>query len=288
MGFGCAGVNREERDLPASDKGSRRPSYYSSSRNRRQGYSSRASASGTRAPRSQSAASSAARMKAQREQEAISRKTERSGKAAGKGALLILAVSLIAIKAFSSLPSTVKTSAQKSVGITKVTGSTTTTFAKSVSSTPSSSGITGGSVSPDQVVLPQASPSGSVSGSSSATKPSTVTTRSSSSVSPVVSSSNSLVTVRVFNGTDVAGAAGKFTSQLAKIGYDVVAASNATTQNLSKTSVYYSPGYESQAAKLAAAIGLAASSIKPVSFSTPIPNVQPSDLNVVLGTDKAS
>ena len=231
-------------------------------------------------------------MKAQREKEALSRKTQRSSKAAGKGAILILAVSLIAIKAFSSLPSTVKTSADKGVGISKVSRSTTTTFANSISSKAtagsSSSGVSG---SPDQVVLPQATSGTSSSSSSSSVgssvKSSTSTTAAISPVASNSSSANSLVTVRVFNGTDVAGAAGKLTNQLASEGYDVVAAANATTQNITVTFVYYSPGYQSQAGKLAATLGLGLSSVKPVSFSMPTPSVQPSDLNVVLGTDKA-
>ena len=230
-------------------------------------------------------------MRAQREQEVVSRKRERSGKAAGKGAILILAISLIAIKAFSSLPSTVKTSSDKSLGITKAAHSTTTTFAKSVSSAPSSnSGVSGGSVSPDQVVLPQISPSkGSSSATDGSPATSTKTTSTVSAANPSASSSvsNSQVTVRVFNGTNVAGAAGKVTNQLAQLGYNVVAAANANTQNITTTEIYYSPGYTSQADRLAVALGLGVSSVKPISFATPIPAVQPSDLNVVLGTDKA-
>ena len=230
-------------------------------------------------------------MRAQREQEVVSRKRERSGKAAGKGAILILAISLIAIKAFSSLPSTVKTSSDKSLGITKAAHSTTTTFAKSVSSAPSSnSGVSGGSVSPDQVVLPQISPSKGLSSAtdgSAATSTKTTSTVSAANPSASSSVSNSQVTVRVFNGTNVAGAAGKVTNQLAQLGYNVVAAANANTQNITTTEIYYSPGYTSQADRLAVALGLGVSSVKPISFATPIPAVQPSDLNVVLGTDKA-
>ncbi|MDA8270784.1 MAG: LytR C-terminal domain-containing protein [Actinomycetota bacterium] len=277
--------------MPASYRSSRRPRHSGSSRNRRV-YAGGSSTPSTRASRSRSVPTSAARMRAQREQEVVSRKTERSGKAAGKGAILILAISLIAIKAFSSLPSTVKTSSDKSLGITKALHPTTTTFAKSVSSAPSSnSGVTGGSVSPDQVVLPQISPSKGSSGANSGSASTSVkTTGTVSPGNPAAASSsvsNSQVTVRVFNGTNVAGAAGKVTNQLAQLGYNVVAAANANTQNITTTEIYYSPGYTSQADRLAVALGLGVSSVKPISFATPIPAVQPSDLNVVLGTDKA-
>lgn len=77
------------------------------------------------------------------------------------------------------------------------------------------------------------------------------------------------------------------TNQLAQLGYDVVAPSNSTNQNISVTEIYYSPGYQQQADQLAGVLQVSASSIRPVSFSAPIPAVQPSDLNVVLGTDKA-
>ncbi len=145
-------------------------------------------------------------------------------------------------------------------------------------------------MSPDQVVLPQISPSGPSSSSSSSTtslsKSSTTTTVKAATTSGT-SSGNSLVTVRVFNGTNVAGAAGKVTNQLAQLGYDVVAAANATTQNITVTDIYYSPGYQPQADHLALVLGLGATSVKQISFSAPIPAVQPSDLNIVLGTDKA-
>ncbi|NNN11519.1 MAG: LytR C-terminal domain-containing protein, partial [Acidimicrobiaceae bacterium] len=75
--------------------------------------------------------------------------------------------------------------------------------------------------------------------------------------------------MRVFNGTTVAGAAGKLTNQLAQFGYDVVAPSNASTQNITITDIYYSPGYQTQADKMATAIGLGASSVKALSFSAP-------------------
>lgn len=78
------------------------------------------------------------------------------------------------------------------------------------------------------------------------------------------------------------------TNQLAQDGYDVVAPTNASIQDATVTIIYYSPGYLKQADQVAVVIGLGASSVKPLSFSTPIPPVQPSDLNIVLGTDKAN
>lgn len=281
-------------DLPAG-KGDYRRRSSGSTRGRQQSYARRPTTSRSASGRSaRPAPRSSARSRAQREREVLSKKTQKSRKAAGKGAILILAISLIAIKAFSSLPSTTKTSSDKTVGITKAAPTTTTTFANSESSTPpvNGSGAAGASVSPDQVVLPQITPAKTPSSNKSA--PPSSAPRSSSTIAKVsggsslgASSPNASVTVRVFNGTDVGGAAGKLTNQLGKLGYDIASATNATTQNISTTVIYFSPGYQSQAVKLATAIGLASSAIKQFSFAAPIPAVQPSDLNVVLGTDKA-
>lgn len=233
------------------------------------------------APRS----TTAERMRAQREQAALHRKKQRSSKAAGKGAILILAIALLAIKAFSSLPSTQKTSDRTSNNPLSIS-TTSTTFANSVSNGGKSSQSSSSST-PDQVVLPQ-TVAPSVGSSSSAGSSSTTTSAGSISNQALSSSANSLITVRVFNGTTVAGAAAKITNQLAQDGYDVVAPTNASIQDATVTTIYYSPGYLQQADKLAVVFGLGASSVKPLSFSTPIPPVQPSDLNIVLGTDKAN
>ncbi len=246
---------------------------------------SRSRSSGATARRSSPRSTTAGRMRVQREQAALHKKKQLSSKAAGKGAILILAIALLAIKAFSSLPSTQKTSDKTSVN-SSPKSTTSTTFANSVSNGGQSSRSSSSST-PDQVVLPQTvAPSAN---SSSGASPST-TASSSGSVSnqALSSSANSLITVRVFNGTTVAGAAGKMTNQLAQDGYDVVAPTNASIQDASVTSIYYSPGYLKQADQLAVVIGLGTSSVKPLSFSTPIPPVQPSDLNIVLGTDKAN
>lgn len=282
-------------DLAGASSGSsrRRPTHSSSSRAVRQVGPTRNVGPKKRAGRSIANSGASSGSRSIRERELITRKKQRSSKAAGKGALLILAIALIAIKAFSSLPSTVKTSSDQKTTTTSTTARTSTTFANSLSSTPSaaSSGSAGSSVSPDQVVLPQVLPSSSSTTSSVVPKssPPVSTSAASQSISSSgTSSANSLVTVRVFNGTTVSGAAGKLTNQLAQSGYDVVAPTNASTQNISLTTIYYSPGYSKAAYQMGLVLGLGTSAIKPLSFAAPIPAVQPSDLNVVLGTDKAN
>lgn len=266
----------------------RRPSHSSSRPAHRKSSSRRSAPAKTRSASVGRAVPT--RSSARRERDAVTRKTQASSRAAGKGALLILAIGLIAIKAFSALPSTVKTSSDRKIASPQSQSQsqpkTTTTFANSVVNSPGTAVTAGSSVSPDQVVLPRIT--------SSATQPSTAapstpsTAKVSTTSSRNAATGTSLVTVRVFNGTQISGAAGKVTNQLAQLGYDVVAPSDASTQNISTTSIYYSPGFQNQAVQLASAIGLGSSAIKPLSYSAPIPTVQPSDLNVVLGADKAS
>lgn len=216
--------------------------------------------------------------KASNERTIVARKTQRSSKAASKGAILILAVALIAIKAFSSLPSTTKTSADTRVSGSK--SSTSTTSPASFSSSAHSSSAN----TPDQVVLPAVNPTTST----VVQRPATTTTASPSNSNPVTSSANSLVTVRVFNATTIAGAAAKITNRLAQVGYDVVAPTNSTVQNETHTVIYYSPGYHNQAGQVALVLGVSASNVRSFSYSAPIPSIKPSDLNIVLGTDKAN
>lgn len=253
----------------------------SSVRSRSTAASSRRRTSTSPRPVSTRKPASSARARAQRERQALERKAQRSNKAAGKGAIVILAIALVAIKAFSSLPTTVKTSEVKVLHHNS--SSTTTSSPGSFSSSSSSSSVAGSSAPPDQVVLPGASAS-----RQGASAPVSSTTQApvpkSSSPQP---SGNSLVTVRVFNGTTISGAAGRVTNELARDNYNVVAPANATTQNVTTTVIYYSPGYVSQADRLAVVLGLSTTSVKPYSYSAPLPSVQPSDLNVVLGTDKA-
>lgn len=217
--------------------------------------------------------------RASRESEALVQKRKNSSKAAGKGAILILAIALIAIKAFSSLPSTVKTSSDKSVPTTQsssVLKASPKTAGSRKSTTSGSAAIT------NQVVPPPVTPSTTV--------PPRVTTNAVTAPSKgaVTASGNSLVTVRVFNATTVPGAAAKTTNVLAQAGYDVVAPTDASVHNVKVTEIYYSPGYQSQASQLCAVLGISTASEKPISYASPLPSIQPSDLNVVLGSDKAS
>ena len=96
------------------------------------------------------------------------------------------------------------------------------------------------------------------------------------------------ITVRVANGTTISGAAGKVTSKLKALGFNVVVPINATVGDLSTTTVYYYTGFSVAGQAVAQILGLPSSDAKPYTSSAPLPSIYPSDVNVVLGTDVAS
>lgn len=96
------------------------------------------------------------------------------------------------------------------------------------------------------------------------------------------------VTVRVFNATDVGGAAGGLTEALNNEGYVTVEATDAPADfSPDVTEVFYIPGFDREAASLAQAIEAQPSAVKP--FPNPPPAMDPlgSQVMVVLGLDLA-
>jgi hypothetical protein len=89
------------------------------------------------------------------------------------------------------------------------------------------------------------------------------------------------------NGTKTSGAANKVADTLRKAGYNVLAPTNATTSVQSST-VYYVPGFLSEAGAVAAALGLAPTTVMPLPTPSPVPNMNGADVVVVVGPDLAS
>ncbi len=98
-------------------------------------------------------------------------------------------------------------------------------------------------------------------------------------------SANSSVTVRVANGTAIPGLAASITSKLANLNFNVVVPINATVSNLTSTTVYYYTGFQVAGEAIARILGLSASAAVPYVSQAPLPDVYPSDVNVVLGSD---
>ena len=103
----------------------------------------------------------------------------------------------------------------------------------------------------------------------------------------VPNSANAQITVRVANGTSIPGAAGRITSELQNLDFNVVVPVNATVSNLSTTTVYYYAGFSVAGEAIARILGLPSTAAKLLTGTTPLPSIYPSDVNVVLGTDVA-
>lgn len=90
------------------------------------------------------------------------------------------------------------------------------------------------------------------------------------------------VKVIVSNGSSVNGAAGAVSDKLKPAGYNLLAAVNATVKVQSPV-VYFTPGFDREAAAVAAALGLDASVVtKPMPAQPPVPDLQSANVLVVV------
>lgn len=95
------------------------------------------------------------------------------------------------------------------------------------------------------------------------------------------------VTVIVLNGTSVSGAAGKYSTAIGTAGYQMLEPGDAATK-IPATQVFFTPGYEREAAAVALAAG-APGTVTPAALPTPPPGeVGAANVVVVIGADLAS
>lgn len=95
------------------------------------------------------------------------------------------------------------------------------------------------------------------------------------------------VSVIVLNGTSVGGAAGKYSTALGSAGYQMLESGNATTK-IPATQVFFTPGFEREAAAVAVAAG-APATVTPAALPTPAPGeVGAANVVVVIGADLAN
>jgi hypothetical protein len=95
------------------------------------------------------------------------------------------------------------------------------------------------------------------------------------------------VTVIVLNATSVNGAAGKYSTALGSVGYVMLEPASAATK-IPTTQVYFTPGFEAEAAAVALAAG-APATVTPAAMPTPPPGeIGTANVVVVLGADLAS
>ncbi len=95
------------------------------------------------------------------------------------------------------------------------------------------------------------------------------------------------VAVIVLNGTSVGGAAGKYSTAIGSAGYQMLDPGDAPTK-VPATQVFFTPGFEREAAAVALAAG-APATVTPAAMPTPPPGeVGAANVVVVLGADLAS
>ena len=95
------------------------------------------------------------------------------------------------------------------------------------------------------------------------------------------------IKVLVANGTNVDGAAGAQTDALEALGY-VTADPTTTPDKVTATVVYFQNGYQAEAEQLAEQLGLEASAAQSLPTPAPVPDLQLSQILVVVGPDLAS
>ncbi|MEA3076215.1 MAG: LytR cell envelope-related transcriptional attenuator [Actinomycetota bacterium] len=93
------------------------------------------------------------------------------------------------------------------------------------------------------------------------------------------------VKVIVANASTVKGAGAKASDALKPPGYNVLAPANATAVN--ESAVYFVPGYDRDAAALAAALQFPATAVKPVPNPPPLADSKGANVVIILGADQA-
>jgi hypothetical protein len=90
------------------------------------------------------------------------------------------------------------------------------------------------------------------------------------------------------NGTNTAGAGTAIFTRLKQAQYNVLAATNTTTQGSATTSnVYYNPGFDREARVVAQLLGLPDSAVQPMPTPPPVSDTRGADIIVVVGPDLA-
>ena len=97
----------------------------------------------------------------------------------------------------------------------------------------------------------------------------------------------SRVRVQVANGTTTPNLAGSFSQQLHTLGWDTLAAANATAK-ATKSTIYFTPGHLNAARIIASEVHLSFSAIQPLNGLNPVAGASSDDVILVLGPDLAS
>jgi hypothetical protein len=91
------------------------------------------------------------------------------------------------------------------------------------------------------------------------------------------------VRVQVANGTNVAGLARTYTQSLMTQGWDTLPEMNGPS--VTKTVVYYNPGFKWAAVEIATSINVSQSSVTALGGLSPVAGASGDDVIVILGPD---
>ncbi|MDE3031746.1 MAG: LytR C-terminal domain-containing protein [Acidobacteriota bacterium] len=114
----------------------------------------------------------------------------------------------------------------------------------------------------------------------------TTTTAPGTHATTTTTPTRSRVRVQVANGTLTTGLAGSYTQLLITLGWDALPQVNASSR-VTKTIVYFNPGFQWAAQQIASQIKVPASAVTPLNGQTPVPGASGDDVVVVLGPDVA-
>lgn len=125
----------------------------------------------------------------------------------------------------------------------------------------------------------------SVGTGSSTTTTSTTSTTSTGSSTTTSLVPKSKVRVQVANGTTISGLARANTQQLMTFGWDTLPEVNGP--KVTKTTVYFNPGYQWAARQIAVELKLSPSAVQPLNGLRPVAGASSDDVIVILGPDSA-
>lgn len=94
------------------------------------------------------------------------------------------------------------------------------------------------------------------------------------------------VRVLTANGTSVRGAAGRVKDRLMAQGYNTLAATDASTKP-AQTAVYYTAGFQREAAAIAQFLGVAAQAVQAMPATPPVGDLKNANVLVMVGADLA-
>ena len=114
----------------------------------------------------------------------------------------------------------------------------------------------------------------------------TTTTTPGTHATTTTTPTRSRVRVQVANGTLTTGLAGSYTQLLITQGWDALPQVNASSR-VTKTIVYFNPGFQWAAQQIATQIKVTASAVRSLNGQSPVSGASGDDVIVILGPDVA-